>query len=93
MIGGGGRVFLQVMSLGSLISLITGRKMGILMHRQNKGLDLVEELFESGEVKPVIDKRFPLPEVPEALRYFGEGLARGKVVIVVKHPIDQEETH
>ena len=42
------------------------------------------ELFEVGKVIPVIDKRYPLRETPEALRYFGEGYARGKVVITVE---------
>jgi NADPH:quinone reductase-like Zn-dependent oxidoreductase len=43
------------------------------------------ELFEAGKVVPVIDRRYPLSEVPEALRYYGEGHARGKVVITVEH--------
>ena len=41
------------------------------------------ELFEAGKVVPVIDRRYPLSEVPEALRYFGDGHAKGKVVITV----------
>jgi len=43
----------------------------------------VQELFETREVVPVIDRCFPLEEVPEALRYLGAGLAKGKVVITV----------
>jgi NADPH:quinone reductase-like Zn-dependent oxidoreductase len=43
------------------------------------------ELFEAGEVVPVIDRRYPLREVPEALRYLEEGRALGKVVITVAH--------
>ena len=43
------------------------------------------ELFEAGKVVPVIDRRYPLSEVPEALRYLEEGHARGKVVITVEH--------
>jgi NADPH:quinone reductase-like Zn-dependent oxidoreductase len=45
----------------------------------------MKELFEAGKVKPVIDRRYPLSEVPEALRYLGEGHARGKVVITVEY--------
>ena len=59
--------------------------MGILMYRQNKDLDFVKDLFESGAVKPVIDKCYPLSEVPEAFRYFGEGRHRGKVVITLEN--------
>jgi threonine dehydrogenase-like Zn-dependent dehydrogenase len=41
------------------------------------------ELLESGQVRPAIDRRCTLSEVPEALRYLGEGHARGKVVITM----------
>jgi NADPH:quinone reductase-like Zn-dependent oxidoreductase len=43
----------------------------------------MNDLFEAGKVVPVIDRRYPLSEVPEALRYLGEGHARGKVVITM----------
>ncbi len=59
--------------------------MGILALKQNKDLAFLKELFDAGKVVPVIDRRYPLSEVPEALRYFGEGHARGKVVITVEH--------
>jgi NADPH:quinone reductase-like Zn-dependent oxidoreductase len=48
-------------------------------------LDFIIELIESGKVVPVIDRRYPLNEVAEALRYFEEGHPRGKVVITVEH--------
>jgi NADPH:quinone reductase-like Zn-dependent oxidoreductase len=46
-------------------------------------LTFLQELLEAGKVTPVIDRRFELSEVPDALRYLGEGHARGKVVITV----------
>lgn len=51
----------------------------------NNREDLVflKELIEAGKVTPVIDRRYTLREVPEAIRYLGEGHARGKVVINV----------
>jgi NADPH:quinone reductase-like Zn-dependent oxidoreductase len=50
-----------------------------------KTADLVvmKELLEAGKVRSVIDREYPLSEAPEALSYFGEGHARGKVVITV----------
>ncbi len=41
------------------------------------------ELLEAGTVTPVIDRTYALSEVPEVVRYLGEGHARGKIVITV----------
>ncbi|TML74682.1 MAG: zinc-binding dehydrogenase, partial [Actinobacteria bacterium] len=46
-------------------------------------LVVLRDLLEAGRVTPVIDRRYELSEVPDALRYLGEGHARGKVVISV----------
>jgi NADPH:quinone reductase-like Zn-dependent oxidoreductase len=46
-------------------------------------LTFLQELLEAGKVTPVIDRRYELGEVPDALRYLGEGHARGKVVITM----------
>jgi NADPH:quinone reductase-like Zn-dependent oxidoreductase len=46
-------------------------------------LAFLGELLEAGQVTSVIDKTYPLSQVPEALSYLGEGHARGKVVITV----------
>ena len=51
----------------------------------NEDLVLFKELIEAHKVKPVIDRCYPLSEVPEALRYVGAGHARGKVVITFEH--------
>ena len=45
----------------------------------------MKKLLEAGKVKPVIDRRYTLSEAAEALRYYEEGHARGKVVITVEH--------
>jgi len=86
-VGGSLATFLQVVILGALISRIGSKKLGLNAYDSNNKEDLafLAELFEAGKVVPVIDKRYSLSEVPEALRYLGEGHARGKVVITVEH--------
>ena len=60
------------------------KKMGALAAKPNTSdLAFMKELLEAGEVVPVIDRHYPLSEVAEALRYYGAGHARGKVVITV----------
>jgi len=46
-------------------------------------LDPLVEFIQAGRIATVIDRRFPLSEVPEALRYLGEGHAKGKVVVTI----------
>ena len=84
MVGGSMARIFQVMFLGPWISMTGSKKMGILAHKPNKDLAFMKELFEAGKVVPIIDRRYPLNETAEALRYFGEGHARGKVVIQLK---------
>ena len=50
---------------------------------KKEDLAFLGELLEAGKVKPVIDRRYELSEVPDALRYLGEGHARGKIVITM----------
>ena len=62
-----------------------GKKMGGVSAKPNqKDLVFLKELLEAGKIVPVIDRRYPLSETAEALRYLGEGHARGKVVISVE---------
>ncbi len=83
--GGSMAQMYQAMILGPLISMTGSKKMGNLMAKPNqKDLVLMEEFLEEGKVKPVIEKRYSLSEVPEAVRYVEEGHARGKVVINVE---------
>jgi NADPH:quinone reductase-like Zn-dependent oxidoreductase len=75
----------QAMIQGPWISMTGSKKMGnmgVAKPNQND-LAFMKELLETGKVKPVIDRCYPLSEVPAALRYLEEGHARGKVVITV----------
>jgi NADPH:quinone reductase-like Zn-dependent oxidoreductase len=83
--GGSMARFFQAMLLGPLISSTGSKKLGSLgwAKPDQKDFAFLTDLLETGKIVPVIDRCFPLSEVPEALRYYGEGNARGKVVITV----------
>jgi NADPH:quinone reductase-like Zn-dependent oxidoreductase len=67
-----------------MLSPFVGQKLGTFVSSENhKDMLVLKELVESGEVTPVIDRTYPLAEVPEAIRYLEEGHAQGKVVITV----------
>ncbi|MFZ1862942.1 MAG: NAD(P)-dependent alcohol dehydrogenase [Polyangiales bacterium] len=84
LVGGTTARFLQAALLGPWISRVGMRKIVAFSVEENKkDLLFVKKLIETGQVVPVIDRRYPLGEVPEALRYLEEGHTRGKVVITV----------
>ncbi len=86
MTGGSMAQILQSILLGPLISMVGAKKMGSSPAKPNqKDLVIMKELLEAGKVVPVIDRRYPLSEAAEALRYLGEGHAQGKVVITFEH--------
>ena len=84
-VGGSLGTFLQVVILGALISKMGSKKLGINAYDPNNKEDLafLAELFESGDVVPVIDRCYPLSEVPDALRYLKAGHVKGKLVITM----------
>ncbi len=84
--GGTGTQLAQAWFIGPLMFKFGSNKIKVYIAQPNrKDLVLIKELLEAGKVVPVIDRRYPLNEVPEAIRYLEEGHARGKVVINVEH--------
>src|SRR6266498_1685772 len=84
-VGGSLATFFQILLLGPWIRRSTGKKIRVLVVQPNlKDMVYITELYEASKVVPVIDRRYPLSEVPQALRYLGEGRAKGKVVITVE---------
>jgi NADPH:quinone reductase-like Zn-dependent oxidoreductase len=71
--------------LRALVASRTGSQKMVVMLTKNNTEDLIllRELVEAGKVIPVVERTYPLKEVPEALRYLGEGHAQGKLVITV----------
>jgi NADPH:quinone reductase-like Zn-dependent oxidoreductase len=82
--GGATSTIMSVLYLGWILSLFDKRRLRLLLHKANKGLDALGSLLESGKVVPVIDKCFPFSQTIEALKYYGNGNARGKVVITMQ---------
>jgi NADPH:quinone reductase-like Zn-dependent oxidoreductase len=67
-----------------VLSPFVGQKLGTFISSENhEDMIVLKERIESGKVTPVIDRNYPLSEVPEAIRYLEEGHATGKVVITV----------
>ena len=67
-----------------LLSPFVGQQLRSLLSKENhEDLIVLKELIEAGKVTPVIDRTFPLTDVPKAIRYMEEGHVRGKVVITV----------
>jgi NADPH:quinone reductase-like Zn-dependent oxidoreductase len=84
MVGGAFGPTLQTMVLGPLLSRIRNERVAMLMAEPNRAdLDAVAELLASGDVVPIVDQRYPLEEVPEAIAYLESGGATGKVIITV----------
>ncbi len=69
-----------------VLSPFTSRKVVTFLASIDKDdLVVLKELMEAKKITPVIDRCYPLSEVPEAIRYLEEGHARGKIVITVEH--------
>ena len=78
---------LGMMPKALLLSPFVRQKLTLVLAKSTKeDLTILRELLEAGTVAPVIDRTYPLHDVPEAIRYLEEGHARGKVVITMESP-------
>jgi NADPH:quinone reductase-like Zn-dependent oxidoreductase len=75
---------LQVLVGGPLVAIASKKTLRIVALKPNKDLAYMNELFEAGKLKPVLDALYPLSATPEAMRYFGAGRHKGKVVITLE---------
>jgi NADPH:quinone reductase-like Zn-dependent oxidoreductase len=84
--GGAIGQIMGAMLLGPVLSIGGGITVRSLRAQPSQhDLAFVSGLLESGEVVPVVDRCYPLRELPEALRYRAAGHARGKIVITMEH--------
>ena len=85
--GGTGRSILGALILGPLIGRLTGKRMGLMLWWKPflaADVATITRLIAEGKVRPAIDRRFPLAEVAEALRYVDDGHPLGKVLVTVE---------
>ena len=80
-VGGNIIRLLQAYILKSLVKWSTKKTISILALRPNKDLNYINGLFEEGKIHCIIDGPYPFEKIPWAVRYFGEGKHKGKVVI------------
>jgi NADPH:quinone reductase-like Zn-dependent oxidoreductase len=84
-VGGSAATLLQVLVIGPLLGRAGGRKLRLLAVRLGaERLAPLVALCQAGTITTVIDRRYRLGDVPEALRYLGEGHAKGKLVAIVE---------
>jgi NADPH:quinone reductase-like Zn-dependent oxidoreductase len=84
-VGGSAATLLQVLLIGPLLGRAEGKKLRLLAVRLGaQRLAPLVALCQAGTITTVIDRRYRLGEVPEALRYLGEGHAKGKLVAIVE---------
>ena len=66
------------------LSPLVRQKLGFFISKERpEDLEELRKLLEAGTIRPVVDRTFPLEEVPAAIRYLRDGRARGKVVIAI----------
>jgi len=82
-VGGNLPRLLQVAVLGPLISLLYKKHLRVVGLKPNKDLSYMNELFEAGKLVPVIDGQYELADVAAALRRFGTGDHKGKIIVTM----------
>jgi NADPH:quinone reductase-like Zn-dependent oxidoreductase len=83
-VGGSVPTLIRVATVGAIVARLTGRRIGVLAVREGPShFEPLSALCVAGHVGIHIDRTFALDDVPEALRYLGEGRALGKVVVEV----------
>lgn len=82
-VGGSMARLVQVLLIGKFISMTRKNTMRLVVLKPNKDVAYLNELFEAGKIKPVLDTLHTLSGLPEAMRYFGAAAHKGKVVISV----------
>jgi NADPH:quinone reductase-like Zn-dependent oxidoreductase len=73
----------RTVKMAMLGPAVSQRMVSFLAHQTKADLTLLRELIETGKVRPVIDRAYPLDQAADALRYLEEGHATGKVIVTI----------
>ena len=82
-VGGSIPRLLQTAMLGPLISRVSGKHVRVVGLKPNKDLAYINQLFEAGELAPVIDRQYTFSDVADAFRRFGAADHKGKIVLTI----------
>jgi NADPH:quinone reductase-like Zn-dependent oxidoreductase len=85
-LGGDGPSIVSSVALGAVVSAATGKSTGLMLWWKpfaHEDVETLLRLVAAGKVRPCIDRRYPLDEIVEALRWVDDGHAQGKVVVQV----------
>jgi NADPH:quinone reductase-like Zn-dependent oxidoreductase len=84
LVGGAPKQLYQALLLGKLVFRGDQTAAFATARPNARDLEVIGEMAAAGKVRPIIDRRFPLEQAADAMRYLGAGHARGKVVITVQ---------
>ena len=88
---GGGIGLLGRLTYMLVVSRLTSQKLlTFLAQPRKEDLNTIGQLMATGKVRPVIDRCYPLSEVPEAIRHLQKGQALGKVIITLEQPQNRD---
>ena len=76
-------LFARAIAAPVLSRFVSQKLVTVMAKSSQEDLIVIRELLKSGKVTPVIDRRYKLSEVPEAIAYLEQGHARGKVIITM----------
>jgi NADPH:quinone reductase-like Zn-dependent oxidoreductase len=82
-IGGQSGKLLQMLYMSPLLKLFSKKRVHMVMLKANKDLEYINELYEEGKIKCVIDGPYSFDKIPWAIQRFGDGLHHGKIVISI----------
>lgn len=74
----------QLLLLAPILNSLSSRKLKIVALKTNKDMQAINDLYKKDQIKPVLDNNYPLGQTSEAVRHFGSGQHKGKIIIDIQ---------